>query len=382
MQTSVDIERILEAQTLVRRGEKRSSLSAIMQKLLLRRISARGKAEFCTQLAVMLQSRVSLHRALQVLTHQAKNQRMKQVIEMLDKEIQKGNSFASALSMQPDVFDNLFAVSAEVGQESGRLAEVLSHLALYLEKLAGLRRKFTQALTYPALVVTVACGAVAFLLVFIVPAFAEMFKSFQVELPTSTQFVLNLSVWAVDYGQYLIGLLLVGVLLSKRLYRAPSIRRRAERYSFKLPFLGDIILKNHVARVCRTLGTLLQAEVSLVDALVVTQKIVSTAGIHEEIGQILKHVKQGRTVAEPLIDSRLFPPMVAQMIAVGEETSELDAMLLKVAEYYEKELDMKIEILSSVLEPVIILFLGLIVAGILISMYLPMFDLVNVVSGD
>jgi type IV pilus assembly protein PilC len=151
--------------------------------------------------------------------------------------------------------------------------------------------------------------------------------------------------------------------------------------AMRAPIVGDILLKNQVARFCRTLGTLLQSRVSLVDALMVTQRINTARTIREEIGLLIKYVKQGRTMAEPLVESSIFPPMVAQMIAVGEETSELDAMLLKVADYYEKELDDKVETLSTVIEPIIIILLGMLVAIILISMYLPMFDLINVVGG-
>src|SRR5262249_437796 len=148
-----------------------------------------------------------------------------------------------------------------------------------------------------------------------------------------------------------------------------------------VPVIGDILLKNHVARFCRTLGTMLQAQVSLVDALEITQRIMSNPEMQNDIREILKQVKHGKSITEPVVESKLFPPMVSQMIAVGEETSELDAMLLRVADYYEKEIDSKVETLSSVIEPVLILLLGLIVAAILVSMYLPMFDLVNVVGG-
>ena len=349
----------------------------ILARLLRPGINDRDRAEFCVQLAVMLESRVALHRALQVLARQSRNQKMRTVIEELRKDIQRGISFDRALAGQPDVFDNLFVVTAEVGQESGRLGEVLTHLATHLEKMNALARRVRQALTYPALVLTVACFTVVFLLLFIVPSFAGMFKSFQVELPGSTQAILAVSAALNSYGLY--GVLGVVVLVHflRTMLRTPSVRRKAEAYLFKMPLAGDVLLKTHVARFCRTLGTLLQADVSLVDALAVSQRIASNADVREEIGRIIKYVRQGAAIAEQLMDSTLFPPMVVQMIAVGEETSELDSMLLRVADYYEKELDSKVETLSSVLEPVIILFLGLLVAVILVSMYMPMFDLVN-----
>jgi type IV pilus assembly protein PilC len=350
-------------------------------RLLKAKITDRDKADFCTQLSVMLQARVSLHRALEVLIGQTTKVPMKEVIREIASEVQKGSSFDKALATRPDVFDKLFIVSAEVGQESGRLAQVLAHLAGHLEKMSALKRKFLQALTYPALVITVATGAVTFLLVFIVPTFADMFKTFQIELPLSTRLILSLSRFLSFFGPYLLVGSLVGLYLSRETLRRPSVREKMAEMSLKLPLLGEIILKTHVARFCRTLGTLLQAQVSLVEALGVSERIATSGGIRRQIGAILKHVRQGRAIAEPLVDSTLFPPMVVQMIAVGEETSELDTMLLKVADYYEQEIDGKVDALTTIMEPVIVLFLGFVVAAILISMYLPMFDLVNVVGG-
>jgi type IV pilus assembly protein PilC len=362
--------------------QSQETSSDFFSRLLRRtRISEKDKSEFCTQLAVMLQAGVSLHRSLQVLSQQTKSEKVKELIESLVREVQRGNSFAKALSLHPEVFDSLFIVTAEVGQESGKLPEVLAQLATHLEKINLLKRKFRQALIYPALVLTVAVFAVLFLLMFIVPAFAEMFKTFQIELPFTTKLVLALSDVVMTYGVYVFISLVVSVVIFRGILTSPETRKKIEQWSIRIPLMGNVILKNHVARFCRTLGTLLHAQVSLVDALSVTQKIFTNEEVKNEIGLIIRSVKQGQAVAEPLVESKLFPPMVAQMITVGEETSELDTMLLKVADYYEKEIDSKVETLSSVIEPVIILFLGLLVSLILISMYLPMFDLVSVVGG-
>lgn len=344
------------------------------------RIGSREKTEFCIQLAVMLKAKVSLQRSLDILARQTKNPAMKRSIECLGQDVKKGFSFDRALGAQGELYDRLFVVSAEVGQESGRLAEVLSHLALHLEKTGNLSRKVKQALAYPALVVTVAVCVVTFLLVFIVPTFADMFTSFQVELPWSTRLVMGASLWLGSYGLIGLACCAVGVIAIRNAGKSARIRRRYETLVFRIPFVGEIVLKTLVARFCRTLGTLLQAQVSLVEALEVARRMVVNEDIREEIGSILRHVRQGRAVADPLVESRFFPPMVAQMIAVGEETSELDAMLLKVAEHFEKEIDSRVDVLSTLLEPVIVLVLGLVVAGILIAMYLPMFDLVNVVG--
>ena len=305
---------------------------------------------------------------------------MKSVIAGMVSEIQHGSSFSRALSLHPEVFDNLFVVTTEVGQESGRLADVLSDLADHLEAMQRLKRKVMQALVYPLLVLAVACASVLFLFVFIVPAFAEMFRTFQVELPIGTQIVLALSEWIIAFGHYAIAALVIGGLILRSAPARSVARKGAGALAAKLPFVGQIISKNMIARTCRTIGTLLRARVPLLEALTVAQRMASDRALKEEIERVLERVRHGSALAEPMFDSRLFPPMVAQMIAVGEEGSELDTMLLTVADQFQKELDAKIEILSSVIEPVLILLLGLIVGAILVSMYLPMFELVNVIG--
>jgi type IV pilus assembly protein PilC len=379
MEKSIDIRSIIQDNQLAVKDLNRSG-SVLDRIKFSSRISDKDRSSFCTQLAVMLQAGVSLHRALQVLAEQTKNDKMKDVIVLLSKEIQKGNSFARALSLRSDIFDSLFVVTTEVGQETGRLPAVLSDLSVHLEKVGALKKKFRQALTYPALVITVAGFVVTFLLVFIVPAFADMFKNFQVEIPASTRLVLLVSSLLSEYGPYALVVAVTVLFLLRTNLRRPETRERLQSFSLRIPFFGELLTKNQSARFCRTLGTLLNAQVGLVDALQIAQRIFNHRGIKDEIQTILGRVKQGRSVSEPLVGSKFFPPMVAQMIAVGEETSELDKMLLKVADYYEKEVDATVDTLASVLEPVIIIFLGLIVATVVISMYLPMFDVVSMVG--
>lgn len=378
MQQSIDLETLLNANRNRDSAPSKSVRSSLLERLVFHKVTDRDKAEFCMQLAVMLQAKVTLHRALEALSKQVQSGQMKGTIEKLENQIRKGNSFSKALAAQPEIFETLFVITAEVGEESGRLPDVLMNLAIHLEKMSALKRKFMQALTYPALVISVAFFAVTFLLVFIVPTFAEMFKNFQMELPTSTRIVLAISDSVTLYGGYVA---FAGILFAAFSWKTiRSKRQKIESVILQIPFIGDIILKNHVARFCRTLGTLLQAQVSLLEALDVTQRIITIPGMQDEIRIIIKQVRKGSAITEPMIDSKYFPPMVSQMIAVGEETSELDRMLLKVADYYERELDSKVETLSSVIEPVLILILGLIVAAILVSMYMPMFDLVNLVG--
>jgi type IV pilus assembly protein PilC len=269
-----------------------------------------------------------------------------------------------------------------VGEESGRLSEVLSHLAIHIEKVANLKRKFRQALTYPIFVLSVAAGAVLFLLLFIVPTFAELFKSFQIEIPLTTRIVLSISNLLSSYGLLMLGGLIVTIYLIRGSLRLERIRRMGESLVMQVPFFGEILLYNHLARFCRTIGTLLQSKVVLLEALEIARKLAGHEGLERDIASMIAQIRGGKAMSEPVLRSTIFPPMVAQMIAVGEETSELDRMLLQVAGYYERELDHRVDTLSAMIEPFLILALSIIVAGILAAMYLPMFDLVNVVGGS
>lgn len=333
------------------------------------------------QLSVMLKAGVSLSNSLEILAKQSKNSQMKTVLGNVSARVRKGDSFSVALSRHLNLFDQLFVVSVEIGEESGRLPDVLENLAHSLEKLDALKRKLTQALAYPVLVLAVASGAVGFLLLFIVPTFAEMFMSFKMELPGSTLIVLALSSWVVENGTLVLVGLLVGGVLGRKVVSAGAVKNAINSVLIKLPAIGVIISTHHVARFCRTLGTLLQARVQLIDALEVTRRITTVEALKEEIGGMIRYVKGGRMLSEPLSASGFFPPMVSQMIAVGEETSELGEMLMKVANHYETEIDGKLDVLSNIIEPVMILLLGLLVGGILVAMYLPMFDMVNLAGG-
>jgi type IV pilus assembly protein PilC len=353
----------------------------VLTKIRSKGFTGKERVDFCSQLAVLLQARVSLLHSLEVLARQSRRSPARMVIEDLSREIRKGVSFDRALARQPGVFDTLFVVTAEVGEESGRLPEVLLHLAEHLEKMNGLSRKFSQAMAYPVLVLSVAVLTVSFLLLFIVPSFAEMFKSFQVELPASTKVILALSGFLTDYGTIGAGVLVLIGILSVKSIRGKGLQAFAGKHVLRIPLLGDIVRKTYVARFCRTLGTMLQSQVSLVDALSTVERIATHEEMKSEIRKIQKHVRQGKAVADPIADSTFFPPMVVQMISVGEETSELDKMLLKVADYFEREIDASVEVISSVIEPVIVVFLGLLVGAILVSLYMPMFELVNLMGG-
>ncbi len=382
MQTQIDIHRSTLNGAVATPAAGSSRLALLLKKPLLRgRVSLQDKAKLCLELSVMLQAGVTLNRSLQVLHAQADNRSMKAILHSLLRDVQKGISFSSTLGKHPRVFDALFVTSAEIGQESGRLPQVMSNLAVYLEKLSVLKKKFLQALAYPGMVLSVAIGVVSFLLLVIVPTFAEMFANMKMELPATTRIIFGLSAWLNQNGVFLVITIISITVVLRRLFISKGFRSSIESFIYAAPFIGSLIQKNLVARFCRTLGTLLQAQVSLVRALEVTQRIMTGQEIQNEVGRIISFVKQGKAIAEPILSSKFFPPMVSQMISVGEETSELDAMLFKVAEYYEKEVDATVDSLANVLEPILILVIGTIVASIVIAMYMPMFDMMNVVGG-
>ncbi len=360
------------------RAHKETNLPALP---FLNRVSSQDKTTFLSQLSMMLKARVPIVKALELLSAQTRNTRMRSVIKDLLSDVKKGTSFSASLSRHSEIFDPITVVTAEVGQESGRLPEVLSALAEHMEKMNALGRKVTQALAYPLLVLAVAVVVVTFMLLYIVPTFASMFMRSHVELPYATKIVITASHFLATYWIYLLLTVSVSVVISRWVLGTDLKRAFVDKYGLRIPWLGSVMARNYTARFCRTLGTLLQSQVPLVDALTVTKRIFQNKNLRSEIERLIKFVKQGRSVAEPLSTSAIFSPVVAQMIAVGEETSELETMLLRVASFYEAEISDMMETLTTVIEPIFIVFLGAIIGTILIAMYLPMFDMANAVGG-
>lgn len=382
MERQNQIEFLLTGRPKVRsrsvRAQSRSGISGLP---FFNKVTAQDIATFLSQLSMMLKAHVPIVKALELLSTQSRSARMRSIVKDLLSDVGKGVSFSASLGRHPQTFDQIVVVTAEVGQESGRLPEVLSALAEHMEKMNALRRKVTQALAYPVLVLGVAAVVVTFMLLYIVPTFATMFQSSRVQLPYATQMVIGASRFVSTYWIYLVMSVLVAAAVSQWLIGTDIKRAMVDKYGLSVSWLGKVMAKNYTARFCRTLGTLLQSQVPLVEALNVTRRIFQDRNIRGEIERLIRFVKQGRSVAEPLSSSKIFSPVVAQMISVGEETSELETMLLKIAEFYESELAEMMETLTTVIEPIFIVFLGAVVGTILIAMYLPMFDMANAVGG-
>jgi type IV pilus assembly protein PilC len=343
--------------------------------------STKDLAIFTRQFATMISAGLPLVQCLDILAKQSSKPALGRVISDVTREVESGSTLSDALGKHKVVFDDLFRNMVAAGEAGGVLDEILMRLATYIEKADALKRKVQSAMVYPAVVLTVALGATAFMLIFIIPTFARMFSDFGGELPLPTQIVLWLSNalqhfwWA---GLLAIG---IGIFVLQRYYSTESGHRNIDAALLKLPVLGDVLLKGSVARFTRTLGTLIASGVPILSGLEITARTAGNKVIAEAIMTARASIREGETVSAPLKQSGVFPPMVVQMISVGEQTGALDEMLTKIAVFYESEVDTAVDTLTSIIEPVMIVFMGGIVGGMVIAMYLPMFKLITVVAG-
>jgi len=345
------------------------------------RVSTKDLAIFTRQFATMISAGLPLVQCLDILAKQTAKPSFGRVIGDVTKDVESGSTLCDALSRHRTVFDDLFRNMVAAGEAGGVLDEILLRLATYIEKADALKRKIQSAMVYPVVVLTVALGATAFMLIFIIPTFAKMFSDFGGELPLPTQIVLNLSNflrgfwWALVLGMVGAG---IGV---KRYYDTEDGRRNIDGLLLKFPVIGDVLLKGAVARFTRTLGTLIASGVPILSGLEITARTAGNKVIAEAIMTARASIREGETVAAPLKTSGVFPPMVVQMISVGEQTGALDEMLTKIAIFYESEVDTAVDTLTSIIEPVMIVVMGGIVGGMVVAMYLPMFKLISVVAG-
>ncbi len=332
------------------------------------------------QFATMIEAGLPLVQSLEILSDQATSPALKDALSDVRERVQSGSTLAEALGKHPKIFDELFVNMVEAGEIGGALDTILLRLATYREKVDALRRKIKGAMYYPAVISVVAAGATLFLITFIVPVFAKLFEGFGAELPLPTKLVLAIS--GIIRSNILLGIvILIGLGIGYRyLAKTPSGRLAIDRFKLKIPIMGNLLRKSIIARFSRTLGTLLNSGVPILDSLEITAKTAGNKVIYNAIRQAVTAIAQGDTIAQPLQDTGVFPPMVVQMISVGEKTGGLDEMLEKVADFYEDEVDAAVDALTSVIEPVVIVVMGAVIGFVLISMYLPMFDLIGVIG--
>ena len=347
---------------------------------LKNRITTRDLGVFTRQFATMINAGLPMVQCLDILSSQMDKPTFKKVASDVMYDVEGGSTLAEALRKQ-SCFSDLYVNMVEAGEAGGILDVILGRLAVYLEKADALIKKVKGAMTYPAVVMTVCVGASVFMLMFIIPTFAQMFKDFGGELPLPTRIVMGLSDFLRANWYILLGAIVGAVLAFRRYYKTTSGRYRIDRAMLRMPVLGSVIRKASVARFTRTLGTLVSSGVPILNGLEITARTAGNKVIEEAILKTRTSISEGNTIAEPLKESGVFPPMVVQMIGVGEQTGALDEMLEKVADFYDSEVDTAVSALTSIIEPVMIVVRGGIVGSMLIAMYLPMFKLASLVSG-
>lgn len=343
-------------------------------------VRTRDIADFTRQLATMAVARLPLLQSLQIICQQQKNARFQEMLQEIIQSLQNGKSLRDSLSQHPRAFTPLYVNAVHVGEVSGTLPDILEQLAVYLEKMNELRRKLITTLTYPAVILLVAAGALTFLLFGIMPAISDMFHEFNAPMPMPTQILLGITDFLRANMVYLLLLLFLSILGLRWYFRTATGRRLFDHLKIGVPLFGAIIRKILIARFARTLGTLLDSGVSLLEALSITATSAGNHIFQEQIHRMRIMAERGEQMESALQGSKIFPPLLVQMIAVGEETAELPGMLTKTAEFYEAEIDAALEALTSIIEPVIIVVIGVLIGGAIIAIYLQIFDLMNVVQ--
>ncbi len=370
--------------SIKKKQSKNSSKKGLLQKDIrlpfIKEVPDKEVIEFTRTLAVMLKAKLSLVKALDTTIKQIDHNRFKGVVEEIRKEVKRGKSLSKAFANHSNIFDSIFIQLTQVGELSGVLDDILLRLSSYLEKAYKLKQRVKMAMVYPAIIIGVAISAVTFLLVFVVPTFVDMYQDFNAELPAPTKFILAVSTFLTG-NFWIIGLILIVLLFTIRNFsKSEKGKNTLDQMKLKIPYFGELYKKSLVGQFTKTLATLLQSGVTLSESLKVLKKSSSNTILTSEVELMSSSITKGKSLNKALENSRVFPIVVSQMITVGEETASLDEMLNKIADLFEEEVDIMVEGLTSIIEPVLIVFIGLILGAIIIALYLPIFELVNVVG--
>jgi len=345
-----------------------------------RKVKQRAIAIFTRQLATMIDAGLPLVQSLEILSSQQESRAFKDVIREIREDVEGGSTFAGALKKHPSTFNELYTNLVVAGEEGGILDTILTRLANYIEKAEALKKKVKSALIYPSTIMGVAIIVVMILMIFVIPVFETMFKSAGQNLPLPTLIVIAFSKFLKQYVIVIIPGLILLLYLFKRYYQTEKGKTSIDRIILKLPVFGPLFQKVSVARFSRTLGTLVSSGVPILDGLNIVSKTAGNKTIETAILNARASIREGETIAEPLGRSGNFPPMVIQMISVGESTGALDAMLSKIADFYEEEVDVAVSNLTSLLEPFLMIFLGVVIGGVVIAMYLPIFQMASAIG--
>jgi type IV pilus assembly protein PilC len=335
---------------------------------------------FTRQFATMIDAGLPLVQCLDILAGQLDNLAFREVLTKVKTRVESGSTLADALADHPKVFDTLYSQLVAAGEIGGILDTILGRLAAYIEKAEKLKKKVKGAMVYPSIVLTVAVGVVTVLLLFVTPTFEKMFKDFGGSLPAPTQFVVDLSKFLQKYILLMVGVVVVVGIVFKTWKNNPKGRVQWDSFVIRTPIFGPLVRKVAVARFTRTLGTMISSGVPILDALEVVAKTAGNAVVEKAIRYTKEKISEGKTIVEPLAQTKVFPTMVVQMIGVGEATGAMDQMLSKIADFYDDEVDAAVGALTSMIEPVMMVFLGGVVGGFLVAMYLPIFSIAGAIK--
>ncbi|MBC7252567.1 MAG: type II secretion system F family protein [Actinobacteria bacterium] len=342
------------------------------------KVKAKDITVFTRQFATMINAGLPLVKCLSILSEQTENPVLTEVISDVQHEVEMGRSLSDALAKHPEVFKDLYTSMVKAGEIGGVLDDVLLRIATTLEREDEIRRRIKSAMTYPAAMFAISILLLFVMLIFVVPIFEKMFRDMGASLPFLTRIIVDISHFLVSWkGLVLLALVVVGVVFLRRWLKTPAGRRRLDSLKLRLPVFGSLLHKMSLSRFSRTLGTLVASGVPILQALEITSATVGNVLVAEAVEDVRASVKEGESIAKPLSQSPLFPPMVTQMLAIGEETGALDTMLNKVSDFYDSEVSATVEALTSLLEPVLIVFLGVVVGTIVISLYMPIFSLIS-----
>jgi type IV pilus assembly protein PilC len=332
------------------------------------------------QLATMIDAGLPIVQCLDILAQQSESKLLRNTITTIRKDVEGGCTLADALRKHPKVFDDLYTNMVEAGEAGGILNTILNRISLFIEKANRLKKKVKGAMIYPCAIVFVAVAVVTVLMIWVIPVFAELYGSMGKALPMPTQICINISNWFVAYWYLLLGGAIGIVMAISTYYKTPHGRMNIDRLLLRMPIIGDLLRKVAVARFSQNMALLLSSGVPILDGLAITGKTAGNKVVEKAIMESRVSISQGKTVAEPLRESKIFPPLVCSMVAVGESTGGLDAMLKKVAELYEEEVDDAVNNLTAMMEPMIMVVLGVVLGGLVIAMYLPIFQMGSLVG--
>lgn len=337
---------------------------------------------FTRQFATMIDAGLPLVQCLEILGKQTENKVLAKAIGEIRESVESGSTYADALSKHPKIFNDLYVNLVAAGEVGGILDTILGRLTAYIEKNLKLKKQIKSAMVYPSIVMTVAVGVIAVLMIFVIPMFAKMFSDMGGQLPGPTQIVINISNFMVNPRQIgpVIFIIVASVVAVKKFYSSKKGRLMMDGWFLKAPIFGPLIRKIAVSKFTRTLGTLMGAGVPIMDGLEIVAKTAGNKVVENTVMATRSSISEGKTLSEPLMQSGVFPPMVTQMISVGETTGALDAMLSKIADFYDDEVDNAVNAMTAALEPMLMVFLGISVGFIIVAMYLPIFKLASIVG--